>query len=276
MGHGAVAGDDPGDTVGRGHHDRPPQLNCPSPSDLELLLGLDGSGEGGVAGLHHHDLSTASDLPGKDVVVGNVEADRVSHQQTVHRQWSLALAGEYVTWDAVEPRRPTADHRPPRNVLPEGHRMRLRIHPAPADLGSAVGSPEKSAVVGRLSGRAVEDPPDQHGNAHGGHGLLDPHARNRVADRIDGGSILRPHHQRERLPLIGGEAVGERGGRLDVVAGDRPVMARQIPAITGNAALDRGHCRRCTGRDLVGPDRPGENGRAYARQHSGGRGATQR
>jgi len=80
LGHFAVAGDDPGDTVGRGHHDRPAQLHCPSPSDLELLLGLAGSGEGGVAGLHHHDLSTASDLAGKGVVVGDVEADRVRHQ----------------------------------------------------------------------------------------------------------------------------------------------------------------------------------------------------
>jgi hypothetical protein len=80
LGHFAVAGDDPGDTVGRGHHDRPPELNCPSPSDLELLLGLGGSGEGGVAGLHHRDLSTASDLAGKDVVVGDVEADRVRYQ----------------------------------------------------------------------------------------------------------------------------------------------------------------------------------------------------
>ena len=80
MGYFAVAGDDLGDTVGRGHHDRPPELNCPSPSDLELLLGLGGSGEGGVAGLHHNDLSTASDLAGKDVVVGDVEADRVRYQ----------------------------------------------------------------------------------------------------------------------------------------------------------------------------------------------------
>lgn len=154
--------------------------------------------------------------------------------------------------------------------------MRLRVHPAPTELGSAVGSPEQSAVVGRRSGRAIEDPPDQDGNADGGHGLLDGRARNGVADRIDGGSVLRPHHQHERLPLLGGEAVGERGGRLDVVAGDRPVMASQIPAITGHAALDRGHCGRRGGRHVVGPDRPRENGRAYARQHYGGRGATQR
>ena len=49
--------------------------------------------------------------------------------------------------------------------------MRLRVHPAPTELGSAVGSPEQSAVVGRRSGRAIEDPPDQDGNADGGHGL---------------------------------------------------------------------------------------------------------
>ena len=154
--------------------------------------------------------------------------------------------------------------------------MRLRVHPALADLGSAVGSPEQSAVVGRLSGRAIEDPPDQHGNADGGHGLLDALARNRVTDRIDGSRVLRPHHQRERLPLLGGEAVGERRGRLHMVAGDRPVMASQIPAITGHAALDGGHHGRRGRRHPVGPSRPCENGRANPRQHPGGRCATPR
>jgi len=154
--------------------------------------------------------------------------------------------------------------------------MGLRVHPSPAELGSAVGSPQKAAVVGRLSGRAIEDPPDQHGNADGGHGPLDTLARHRVADRIDGGSVLRPHHQRERLPLLGAKGVGELGGRLDVVAGDRPVMARQIPAVAGHAALDRGHDRRRDCRHPVRPDRSCENDRAHARQQSRGRGPTQR
>ena len=154
--------------------------------------------------------------------------------------------------------------------------MRLRVHPAPADLGSAVGSPDESAVVGRLSGRAIEDPPDQHGNADGGHGPLDTPARNRVADRVDGGSVLRPHHQSERLSLLGGEGVGEIGGRLDVVAGDRPVMAHQIPAVAGHAALDRRYRGHRGRRHLVGPDRTCENGRAHGRRRSRGCGATQR
>lgn len=106
----AVGADDRRDPVGRGNGNAAAELEGTGAGDLELLLGLGGSEERRVAGLHGDHLCPTAHLDWQHVVVGDVEADRIGDQDSAGLKWSVSATGDEVARDEPETRRPVADH----------------------------------------------------------------------------------------------------------------------------------------------------------------------
>ena len=256
----AVGCDEPRDAVRRGDRDPAAGLHRAQPGDRELLVGLVGVDEGGLAALHHQQLGTVAELGGETVVVGDVEADRVGHLHPVDVERLATGAAQHVAADLAEPVEEVVlgEDGAERDVLAERHRVPLGV----AVAGAGLRVPDDALVEHLLGARAVDDRAHQDRYADRRARGPDPGVGLGVVEGVDGRGVLRPDDEVRLRDLPGLHLPGEVDRGVHVVLGDLAIVVEDVVPVAGHVALHRGH-----GDLAVGRGRPRHQGRDGEQGH---------
>jgi hypothetical protein len=115
------------DTARRGHEHRSAVLDRPQSRHGQLLLRLARPVIGRVVGLHHQHAGSLVDDVANDSVVGDLEADHITHPRPTEVQHTGAWPRGEVPRDLVQAGDESAELVAERDVLPERDRVTLDV-----------------------------------------------------------------------------------------------------------------------------------------------------